>query len=210
MRFTDIIDSKNKLKYSRLVDYVDCVAQSDFIKEVGMPFLMGKDLYEGHLASKTEDRDTLKFLHVNDVLGVTGDVQTHTQPLSRLKPGPAKSAISHAVYAVQKSKGAELAEYNIISIGRSPENDITIVDYAISKEHAVIRHRNGVFYIEDLNSTNGICVNAEQIQPGVEISLSFGSSVNLGRFGLVFVRPIDLYDAIKVEVMVEKARGLRS
>lgn len=210
MSFTDIIDSKNKLKYRKLLDYVDLVPQSDFLKEVGMPFLVGKDLYDGHLASKSEGRDTLKFMHVNEVTQGLADGSTNTQPIARIKAASGSQAISHAVYAVRKGPHSLDEAFNEICIGRSTENDISIVDYAISKEHAVLSHSNGVFYIRDLNSTNGVSVNSEKIEAGVDVPIPFGSSINIGRFGLVFARPVDLYNAIKTEVMIEKERGLRA
>jgi len=210
MRFLDIIDSKNKLNYRKLLDYVDLIPQSDFLNDIGMPFLIGKDLYDGHLAAKSEGRDTLKFMHVNEVSQGLADGSTNTQPIARIKANSGSQAISHAVYAVRKGQNSGSEAYNEISIGRSAENDISIVDYAISKEHAVISHINGIFYIRDLNSTNGVSVNSETVDPEIDVPIPFGSLVNIGRFGLVFARPVDLYDAIKIEVMVEKARGLRA
>jgi len=186
------------------------VPQSDFLKEVGMPFLIGKDLYDGHLAAKTEGRDTLKFMHVNEVSQGLVDGSTNTQPIARIKSSSGSQAISHAVYAIRKGAHSCDETFNEIHIGRSTDNDISIVDYAISKEHAVIFHLNGLFYIRDLSSTNGTSVNSEKVEPGTDIQISFGSSINIGRFGLVFARPVDLYNAIKAEVMIEKARGLRA
>jgi len=208
--FADIIDNKNKVKYRRLLDYVDYTAQSDFLKEVGMPFLMGKDLYEGHLGANSDQQDTLKFVHVNDVAETIKYEATTTEPVLRTVSSTNASGIAHAVYAVKKSTHSDGNEFNQISIGRSTDNDISIVDYAISKNHAVIHHLNGIFYIRDLNSTNGVSVNSVKVGPDVDFPIQFGSTINIGRFGLVFARPIDLYNSIKTEVMIEKAKGLRA
>jgi type VI secretion system FHA domain protein len=45
------------------------------------------------------------------------------------------------------------------SIGRLPRNDWSLPDPFVSSRHAVISHRNGVFYIEDA-SRNGISLNS--------------------------------------------------
>ncbi len=42
----------------------------------------------------------------------------------------------------------------VLTIGRSPENDIVIRDLSISRHHARLSFRAGAFYIEDLNATN--------------------------------------------------------
>lgn len=53
-----------------------------------------------------------------------------------------------------------------ITIGRLSTNDIVISSKSVSKIHAKIIFRDGNFYIEDLNSTNGIYLN------GVKVSKS--------------------------------------
>jgi pSer/pThr/pTyr-binding forkhead associated (FHA) protein len=49
------------------------------------------------------------------------------------------------------------------SIGRSPDNDICIPERHVSRGHAVINFRNGVFTITDLGSANGTFVNDRKI-----------------------------------------------
>ena len=58
-----------------------------------------------------------------------------------------------------------------ISIGRSPDNDVFIDDAAVSTNHAVIARVENqdvqgvpVFFIQDLESTNGTHVNGQQVQ----------------------------------------------
>jgi len=60
-------------------------------------------------------------------------------------------------------KGKFLGEYslldNVITIGRSNDNDIFIDDPRISRYHATISTQNDVTIIQDLESTNGVFVN---------------------------------------------------
>ncbi len=56
-----------------------------------------------------------------------------------------------------------LAEGATASIGRSPENDISIPERHVSRQHAVIAFRDGVFTIRDLGSANHTFVNDRQI-----------------------------------------------
>lgn len=61
-----------------------------------------------------------------------------------------------------------LCEYVLVAgatatIGRSSANDIVLPDQHVSRNHAVIRYRDGVFTISDLNSSNGTFVNDTRI-----------------------------------------------
>jgi pSer/pThr/pTyr-binding forkhead associated (FHA) protein len=50
-----------------------------------------------------------------------------------------------------------------ISIGRAPENEISIENLAVSRRHAEIREKNGSYLLEDLDSANGTFVNGVQV-----------------------------------------------
>jgi pSer/pThr/pTyr-binding forkhead associated (FHA) protein len=56
-----------------------------------------------------------------------------------------------------------LTEDATATIGRSPDNDICIPEQHVSRRHAVINYRDGLFMITDLDSANGTFVNDEQI-----------------------------------------------
>lgn len=61
-----------------------------------------------------------------------------------------------------------------ITIGRSPEADVVLLDEKVSRLHCGIRLWDGEFYIKDLKSRNGTFVNGERvdvakIKPGDEI-----------------------------------------
>ena len=56
-----------------------------------------------------------------------------------------------------------LVEGATASIGRSSNNDIYIPEQHVSRQHAVINYREGVFLINDLGSANGTFVNDERI-----------------------------------------------
>ncbi|HTO92195.1 MAG TPA: FHA domain-containing protein [Candidatus Sulfotelmatobacter sp.] len=71
---------------------------------------------------------------------------------------------------------------NEMTIGRSPDCDISIDGDGVSREHAVLRVQSGKLTIEDLDSRNGTFVNGERIErrglrPGDRVRL--GPSVEL-------------------------------
>jgi pSer/pThr/pTyr-binding forkhead associated (FHA) protein len=57
-----------------------------------------------------------------------------------------------------------LVEGATATIGRSANSDITIAERHVSRQHAVITYRDGVFLISDLDSANGTFVNDQQVK----------------------------------------------
>lgn len=56
-----------------------------------------------------------------------------------------------------------LAEGATVTIGRLESCDISIREQHVSRQHAVINYRDGVFMITDLGSVNGVYVNDQRI-----------------------------------------------
>ena len=54
-----------------------------------------------------------------------------------------------------------------VSVGRSPENDISIDDAALSRKHAEFYRSDGAWAIKDLGTSNGTTVNGETIRTRV-------------------------------------------
>lgn len=57
-----------------------------------------------------------------------------------------------------------LTEGATASIGRLDSNDIVIKEQHVSRQHAVISYRDGLFLISDLGSANGVFVNDERVE----------------------------------------------
>jgi type III secretion system YscQ/HrcQ family protein len=64
-----------------------------------------------------------------------------------------------------------------ISIGRSPDNDISLPLRSISRRHARIFERETGFFIEDLASSSGTYVNRQSLEPGQIRRLTSGDEV---------------------------------
>lgn len=69
-------------------------------------------------------------------------------------------------------------------IGRDTGNNLTIPASTISRRHALIKYDNGVYTIEDLNSSNGVMVNGKKYK---EMLLKHGDVVQLGDVYLTFM-----------------------
>lgn len=68
-----------------------------------------------------------------------------------------------------------------ITIGRSHGADLVLPDALISRQHARIRVVDGQAVIEDLESTNGIVVNGEQVH---RVPLAPGDVITLGDYSI--------------------------
>ncbi|MBM2850996.1 MAG: putative domain containing protein, partial [Anaerolineales bacterium] len=67
----------------------------------------------------------------------------------------------------------------LTSIGRASTNTIPLPDETASLEHALITHRNGKWWLEDLDSRNGTTLNGQAVTTPTVVST--GDVVGLGR-----------------------------
>lgn len=74
-------------------------------------------------------------------------------------------------------------------IGRDDSNDVVLKDRFISKKHARIIKDQGIYFIEDLNSANGIYLNGEKINEAIE--LKDKDLIDIGQVEFLFVNGDD-------------------
>ena len=65
-----------------------------------------------------------------------------------------------------------------LSIGRSREADIPLLDDKVSRVHCGIRFSDGAFYLKDLKSRNGTYVNSQRVEDTVKIKA--GDRIQIG------------------------------
>jgi len=65
-------------------------------------------------------------------------------------------------------------------LGRYPSNDIVIPDPYVSRRHARIYYKDGEWYIEDLDSTNGTIINNEDIKGKGSLKLEKNMEIVVG------------------------------
>lgn len=71
----------------------------------------------------------------------------------------------------------------VVTLGRMPDNDITIADSNVSRSHAEIRPVDGGWVLVDLGSTNGCRVNGVRV---TDRRLADGDELSFGNIRLVF------------------------
>ncbi|OGS20678.1 MAG: hypothetical protein A2252_04710 [Elusimicrobia bacterium RIFOXYA2_FULL_39_19] len=71
-----------------------------------------------------------------------------------------------------------------LTIGRKPENDIVIDNPAISGQHARVTRFGDVYFIEDLNSTNGTFIKGKKI---LKAEIHHNDQVDIAKHSLQFI-----------------------
>lgn len=94
-------------------------------------------------------------------------------------------------------------------LGREPENNIILASEKASRYHAEIRFVDGRYFIEDLNSKNGIRLNGKLLK-NEEVVLTKGDTLHIGGLEFFFehletnetvteIRPIAAFHEVNKE-----------
>jgi pSer/pThr/pTyr-binding forkhead associated (FHA) protein len=85
-------------------------------------------------------------------------------------------------------EGAVLKEIPIekdeLTVGRKPDNDIVIDNPVVSGHHCRIVRQGETFSVEDLNSSNGVFVNAKKI---AKVGLKHNDIIDIAKHALRFI-----------------------
>jgi pSer/pThr/pTyr-binding forkhead associated (FHA) protein len=114
----------------------------------------------------------------------TLDVRMNDTAVSRL-----------AVHTSQRTWEVPLTA-EVLTIGRSPENDVHLDDSSASRRHARLERRGDAFVVRDLGSTNGTWVGSQRID---EHQLHDGDTIRIGTDLLVFKRGFSCDDLTLVD-----------
>lgn len=83
----------------------------------------------------------------------------------------------------EKTWEAPLVEVEVLTIGRSDENDVPLAGARVSRRHAEIRRKGELFILRDLGSTNGTWQGDEKLE---EVVLHDNFSFRIGSAQLLF------------------------
>ena len=115
-----------------------------------------------------------------------------TMPLGREWMTGATADIE--VYPLAKKPGASFPDR--ITIGRTPNNDIVIVDHSVSRLHSYLRHDGKQWVVADAGSKNGSWLDRSLLEPRKERLVMSKQTLRIGDVDLVFFTAADLYTAL--------------
>lgn len=96
-----------------------------------------------------------------------------------------------------------------LTIGRGPDNDVTIHSKRVSKCHAMLVRPTDRWMISDNHSTNGTIIHGERIEADKPHPLGSGCEVNFGHgVSLNFVETGDMHNVLQqIRSLIDKANS---
>jgi hypothetical protein len=179
----DLLRTPGKACYQTLTRLASATTQEEFTDLVHCPALVGSAIRDGELmqqasapAGKRKKTQVFSPSMVN--LFVQG------------------GSIEQSIFLFRKPlSGVSSSDMKIFRVGRDPNVDILMVDFAISGEHAVIKLESNGYYLQDLASSNGTFVNGTRL--GRErVLLEEGDSIRFARYEFVFLNSGELHELL--------------
>jgi hypothetical protein len=96
------------------------------------------------------------------------------------------------VFPLTKKPGASFPE--LITIGRTANNDIVLKDVTVSRFHAFFRQRDTAWVVGDAGSKNGTQVDGVDLEPRKEHGVWSGANVRIGDLELTFYTAEQLFE----------------
>jgi hypothetical protein len=134
--------------------------------------------------------DAFVQTHPHTVLVVTGVVGSLAEqvPLNRtMATEPAGLSVQAVVGLIGRVFPLVKGKYSSpgpITLGRTPDNDVTIAESSISARHCIVRVLGAEIALSDAGSTNGTLVNGVKLSPRKAQKIVEGDVITLGRFTL--------------------------
>lgn len=95
------------------------------------------------------------------------------------------------VYPLVKKAGASFPD--MITVGRTANNDVVLRDVTVSRLHAFFRHRDGKWVVADGGSKNGTRLDGAPLEPRRERDVDSGQVVRIGDLDLTFYTAAALF-----------------
>jgi flagellar motor switch/type III secretory pathway protein FliN len=95
---------------------------------------------------------------------------------------------------------------DVVTLGRSPENQIMLPAQSVTKQHARLIFENGSCYLEDLGSTLGTYVANQKLAPHKRISLAPGTQFTIFPYLLTVEEHFEWVSQTQVEISQPEIR----
>ena len=154
-----------------------------FAKYIQRPVLVGSAIRSGIISSSGMNNDALN------------STQIFEPSKSQNSSISASESLKHAIYPMIKGEYPATPR-STFYIGRINGNDMIMPDYAISKRHAIIDIKDGLYYIRDTGSTNGTRLNGSRLAKK-PMQLRDKDVVAFARYEFTFLYPKSLFKMLR-------------
>ena len=100
------------------------------------------------------------------------------------------------IYPLAKKPNAPFPD--MITVGRTPNNDIVLRDSTVSRLHAFFKHRGDRWEVADGGSKNGTSLDGHPLSPRREKPIGSGQIVKIGDLELTFYTADDLFKLLSL------------
>jgi hypothetical protein len=180
-----MVSSAGRISLNILQRMVLAVSREDFIDFIQAPVLAGSAVHIGTLSAARADASSRDMNRT--ILFEPSEHADHS--------GSPSESLKHAIYPLVKSEHTTTAS-TFFSIGRINGNDFIMPDYAISKKHAVMEFKRGIYWLKDCGSTNGTLLNGTRLQTK-PVEIHDRDVVSFARYEFTFLLPNSLYDVLR-------------
>jgi hypothetical protein len=134
------------------------------------------EFFTAFLVEKSE-----RFLDKNVMFQFLTDVVEDEDVLQQLQKGTVRTAVLNS-RVIEIAKRKDITEPNMVTIGRSPDNDIVVYNKLVSRRHAylLLNHRKKKCSLIDIGSSNGTFLNGTKITPHEEYQLAEADEISIG------------------------------
>ncbi|MGD8370138.1 MAG: FHA domain-containing protein [Syntrophobacterales bacterium] len=164
-----VSDVAGKIRYKTLAYYLSA------LEDLPLPEFISK-YPNGFLVERSE-----RFFDNNVIFQFITDVAEDQYVLEQLKNGRVRAAVLSA-RIMEIAKRKNLNEADMVTIGRSPDNDIVLYNKMVSRKHAYLNltAKGEACYLVDLGSTNGTFLNGNQIKSHERYQLADADEISIG------------------------------
>jgi hypothetical protein len=180
-----MVSSAGRISLPVLQRMGQSVSRDHFVDFLQVPVLAGSAIHKGTLASAQANSGS-REMNRTILFEPAVDCEQMASPSESLK---------HAVYPLVKGEHANSIG-SFFSIGRIDGNDCILPDYAISKKHALIEEKRGIYLLKDSGSTNGTLLNGQRLQTK-PVALHDRDVISFARYEFTFLMPGSFYDLLK-------------
>jgi pSer/pThr/pTyr-binding forkhead associated (FHA) protein len=194
---TDSEDELKKLEYELLAAAIDHINDNRYHTYAPLKVQAKKDYFtEGVKLWASFDEFAPAAEHDNDEIEINVTVPQISvgefiPPQAEEQPEPKTENIIAEFTAGEKQKSVELkfTSGTRLSVGRTKENDLTLDDPSVSKNHATLMvNQQGKFLVADTGSTNGTFVKGERVAYGRAYEVADTDKVKFGNIEVFFRR----------------------
>ncbi len=164
-----IVEVAGKIRYKKLAHYLSTLENLTLVQFVAA-------YPNGFLVEKTE-----RFFDKNVLFQFITDVVEDQHVLQQVKQGTVRTAVLEA-RVIEIAKRKDFTSSDVVTIGRSPNNDIVLYNKMVSRKHAYLHlARPGESCcLVDAGSTNGTFLNGTQITSQKKYHLADTDEISIG------------------------------